>query len=685
MAELSPTPAKNSRSIRKRSNPTTATTEYPYKKVKHLLTTGSSDSDSDESSGGAPLPSEAKEDTLAINEEFAKRFEHNKKREELQRLEEKYGKRPANTKIGLDQSDTSYSTDSSSESDDEDDEGFLASGTLDQQLQATLEAIRKKDPRVYDKHTTFYTDLEGDDRLSIDTKPRLDKPMYLRDYHRNNLLQGFTEDHDGKGAPMPTYTQEQDDLKAAVIQEVHAGMGRIPESERQKFDLHSTGEDEDHEEFLVPKGSLEQPPDRRAQQPANKIVLDIDGADKNPEKFLTDFMSARAWVPQAGSSFLPFESDDEEEEKRADQFEEAYNLRFEDPSATNETLVSHARDAAAKYSVRREGTTVRKRVRESEKAKGEAERQNREEEKARFRKLKIAEAEEKIKKIKEAAGLSRHDLNVHDWSSFLEEGWNDEQWEEEMRRRFGDAYYAEQDVANDERSIAKVHRKVVKPRWKNDIAIDDIVPSFGEDEQLRKPHLALSDTESGAEEYTTNGLGTQDNELGEARSDATATSRKQRLREREERQKHARKERRQVEQLVDKSMDVNDRLADMGSKHAGFFRYRQTSPIAYGLTAQDILMASDSQLNQYAGLKKLAAFRDSTKKAKDRKRLGKKARLRQWRKETFGNEKGSSKTLADLVADEDKSAPRLALGGSDNIVERRRKKGARGKARGTAS
>jgi len=48
-------------------------------------------------------------------------------------------------------------------------------------------------------------------------------------------------------------------------------------------------------------------------------------------------------------------------------------------------------------------------------------------------------------------------------------------------------------------------------------------------------------------------------------------------------------------------------------------------------------MASDSSLNQFAGLKKLAPFRDAEKKLKDKKRLGKKVRAK-WRKETFGQE-----------------------------------------------
>ncbi|KAK2799026.1 hypothetical protein FQN49_008958, partial [Arthroderma sp. PD_2] len=91
--------------------------------------------------------------------------------------------------------------------------------------------------------------------------------------------------------------------------------------------------------------------------------------------------------------------------------------------------------------------------------------------------------------------------------------------------------------------------------------------------------------------------------------------------------------------LADKSLELEPSLLPGSSrKFGGTFRYRESSPVSFGLTAQDILMADDSQLNQYAGLKKLASFRDAEKKKRDHKRLGKKARLREWRKETFGDE-----------------------------------------------
>ena len=102
---------------------------------------------------------------------------------------------------------------------------------------------------------------------------------------------------------------------------------------------------------------------------------------------------------------------------------------------------------------------------------------------------------------------------------------------------------------------------------------------------------------------------------------------------RQAQKKTARQQRRAIEDMVDEKLQ----LGTLSSASTGGFRYRETSPLTYGLSASDILLASDSQLNQYVGLKRLAAFRDPQKKRKDRKSLGKKARLRQWRMETFGS------------------------------------------------
>ena len=76
-------------------------------------------------------------DKFNINEEFAKRFEHNKRREILQKGQQKYGKLL-----------TEDGAESSSSSDDEDSEGELINQTVEKKFLEVLSAIRAKDPKL---------------------------------------------------------------------------------------------------------------------------------------------------------------------------------------------------------------------------------------------------------------------------------------------------------------------------------------------------------------------------------------------------------------------------------------------------------------------------------------------------------------------------------------------------------
>ena len=565
-------------------------------------------------------------------------------------VEEKYGKHPQGRERShaLNGEDVDDSNNSSTSSEEEDDEGVLASENLDAEINATLAAIRTKDPRVYDQKVTFYTEPDSEESEDVG-KGKEEKPMFLTDYHRKVLLEGDTLSHEDN-INTTTYAQQQDGLKNYVVEEIHA----IATEADQGFktpgsDGGDTRSDSENDEFLVKARKVA--PIIEEPRKENR-VLDVVSADHDPETFLSNFMSARAWVPTGGSRFQAFESDDDEEESRAEAFEEAYNLRFEDPGVSNEKLLSHARDAAAKYSVRRETINTRKKTRDLERAKKEAEKRDREEEKVRLRKLKITDAEEKIQKIKRAAGVKGEVLQAQDWANFIEEDWDDDQWSLEMMKRFGKQYYADHDADESDGNGSLQLKKRKKPRWHDDIDIDDIVPDFNAEQEAAKPYFGLTDSESDAGVELNLEMHDGVHDTTEPSDDATDVKRKLKSG-----QKHqigkvkgaARKQRRVIEQIVDKQLETDMTLSNTKSKHAGTFRYRETSPLTYGLTSQDILMASDSQLNQFAGLKKMAAFRDVEKKRKDQKRLGKKARLRQWRKETFGSEHGPQRSFAELL------------------------------------
>lgn len=571
------------------------------------------DSDSDSDDGGAAL-----NDGFKVDEDFARRLEHNKKREERQRLEEKYKNQP-------DDDDESSSTDET-----EDEDGFLATEDLDAQISATLNAIRSKDPRVYDKDVTFYQgDKDGDEK----PKEKIAKPVTLRDYQREKLLRGdlgASDDEDDKTPPQ-TYAEEQAAFKKSIVSEIRAA-GDAGDSDSDSDDG-----------FMKRKESAAPNSDGVHASRSAKIKianLDVENADKDPENFLSNFLAARAWVPEEGGKWKAFESDDGSgsENDQAEEFEAAYNLRFEDPAKSNEVLKSYSRDITNARSVRREEKTGRARQRELEREKKEAEKRLRQEEKARLKKLKLEETAEKLKKVKRAAGKSGVELSDEDWMKFLDDAWDDDKWEEAMNKRFGDDYYAQKEIEEDEDSededgTKKKKRKAPKkPTWDDDIDIKDIVPDF---DDTAAPTVQLSDAEQGEAQEDSD-----EEDGGPSKKRKKSTDHKK---ARLEAQRKSRQERSRLEALVESKLEQTHHplLSNQASSSSALpaFRYRETSPESFGMTARDILLApSDKHLNEYAGLKKLATFRDEEKKRKDKKRLGKKARLRQWRRDVFGKE-----------------------------------------------
>lgn len=623
------------------------------------------DDSADESDGGAQIK---------INDEFAKRFEHNKKREERHRLEEKFGKGQTNGRAGEEDDEDS------SDDETEDEDGYLATEELDAQLNATLEALRKKDPRIYDPKTTFYSPIDEDvAAAAAQPKEKKEKPVTLRDYHRERILAGDTGADEEEGTSK-TYAQEQNSLKNSILGEINAQMNGEEES------------DDEEEDFLKPKAgeaarikqelSSGMHPSRAAKVKTSKskplTAADVANAEKDPQLYLSNFMAARAWIEPEKNNWQAFDSDEEEDDK-ADDWEAAYNLRFEDPSKSNEVLKTYARDVAAAKSVRRDEKTGRKKKRDEERERKEAEKQERREQRNRLRNLKIEEAEGKLKQIKKAAGLAGKQVNEEEWMKLLDGAWDNDKWEQEMAARFGDEYYAEGEGASDDEDQKK--HKVKKPKWDDDIDIKDLVPDFEDDE---RPDVALSDVEEAGEGENVEDDDDEDDEDGPSRKRQKTT--KDRKREKLASQKEMRKERSKIEALVDAKMDIDEPLAGSSSSKAQGpkFAYRETWAESYGMTAKDILMApSDAALNEYVGLKKLAHFRPSDKKAKDKKRLGKKARLRQWRKDTFGPEaerEGPTFAFGGPQGDDGKTAPEE----ESNIIEgnskKRKKRSGRGKA-----
>lgn len=517
--------------------------------------------------------------------------------------------------------------------------------------------------------------------------------MFLHDYHRSRYMAGDTgADEDESNAPR-TFVQEQADLKKNIMAEINAAAENDSDDDEDGFIKAKAGQ-------AAADGGVH--PSR--QERIKPKDLDVSLADKNPELFLSNFMDSRAWVPDDGSKWEAFESDDGEGNDDADEWETAYNLRFEDPAKSNEVLTSYSRKIVEARSVRREDAKGRKRQRELEKERKEEEKRQRNEERSRLKRLKMDEAEEKLKKIKKAAGLKGEELKDDEWTKLLESAWENDQWEEEMNRRFGEQYYAAADIeseSDDEAGAsnsASKKKKPKKPKWDDDIDIKDIIPDF-EDEEA-KPKVTLSDSEGEAEGDDQPAEFSQDEEAEDDRPSKKRKTAKDHKAERQAAKRASRQERARIEALVDAQLELEEPTAlstsrrnkkEAGASAAGF-RYRETSPQSFGLTARDILLApSDAALNEFAGLKKLATFRDVDKKRKDKKRLGKKARLREWRREVFGREfehTGPTFGFAASGGDESGNVDDAAGAGAGNAADggkKKKRKRSKGKGKGVAA
>lgn len=494
-----------------------------------------------------------------------------------------------------------------------------------------MQAIKNKDPRIYDPNTKFITALDED---GVATKDKKEKPMYLRDYHRERYMAGDTGADVGEEADQPkTFVQEQADLKKDILAEINAA---------------GAGDSDDDEDFIKAKpgesAATEDGVHPSRKEKVKAAELDVSLADKDPELYLSNYMASRAWIPETSSRWEAFESDDGEGNDDADEWEAAYNLRFEDPAKSNEVLQSYSRKVVEARSVRRDDVKGRKKQRQLEKERKEEEKRQRHEERARLKRLKIEEAEEKLKKIKKAAGLRGKELGEEELMKMLGGSWDNDKWEEEMNKRFGEEYYAEAEEisGSDEEDAGQSRKKKPKkPKWDDDIDIKDIIPDFEDEED--KPDISLADMEDGVEEGDADDQLSDDDERPSKKRKTT----KEHKAERQASKQAARKERSKIEALVEHQMELEDptvlALSKKNKKAAGAetagFRYRETSPQSFGLTPRDILLApSDAALNEFAGLKKLATWRHPDKKKKDRKNLGKKARLREWRREVFGKE-----------------------------------------------
>jgi len=530
--------------------------------------------DTDSSDEDEESDEEEEQASLSINKEFAAQYEADKRQQELSKKAQR-GKKKSDM-IALVQQEMSGRGDDEEadddeegeededEDEDEDDEGALLTEELDVRIHETLNAIKRRDPRVYDKSTVFFADEDGEagegrgDKADGGASSK--RKVTVKQLLMESMNGEDNEDEEDDGAgdddnmvrPL-THVQEQAKLKRDLLDAANAAEGKTT---HQQADDEEGDDDDDLFKVRI-----------NTAAPSSSSSSEPPTAPLSSTAFLTSYLSHQWW--KADPSTLPSwttlrgndqpnpttiptlsDDDDDDEEERFEAFEAAYNFRhMEEGGSEVKTWPRTIED-----SVRRKDNT-RKLARERKKEAAEAERKRREEELKRMKNDKLKTIQLKMKQVEEVSGVILDD-DVKQGLR-LDKGWDEDEHERLMAQLFDTEYY-DKGMTVDENEEAAIER------------------------------LRRAEEEEDAK--TTNG-----NKAAGGRGRLLSTV-------------HP-KLRQELLKDMDElyALDYEDVIG--GGEVKTRFHYTKVKPDTYGLTLDDILVKEDKELNKTISIKKLAPYR----------------------------------------------------------------------------
>lgn len=495
---------------------------------------------------------------------------------------------------------------------------------IEESINQVLRTIDENPDVLLDKNTRFFGSVEESKAANV-SKDEKHKPIYLKDYHRLQLLakgkDGYNSDSEEEEYPEgeKPYAIQQKEDKAKILAEINKAV-------EDGDDQNDEDDDSEYEGFFTK---------RDEQRTVETIALPDPQNDAG--KFLEAYLEKKAWLPRTvdkktGEIIMPtyedLVEDDEEFDDNAETYENAYNMRFEDPNANE--ILSYAR---TQNTIRREKASSRKRKRD---AKKDALRQEEEKQEAELQHLKNKKATQIMKKMSSLQKQLQDDPDAEELAKIFDDEYLDgdfegDEWDKKMSKIFGEEFYAQ----------------------------DAELPEDADDDNEQVGGAADYDAEEGEE----GAEGADDAEYDEdedfnmdADLDASTAGKSKNQLKKEERQRKQ-EEQKKLQEAAQRVVEENVELLikEEGSKslkktlEKPKFKYRDVSPDSFGLTARDILLAEDKDLNRFIGIKKLATYRDEDKKEKDRKKFGKKKRVKEWRMSVFNSKESPDDELVEKI------------------------------------
>ena len=541
---------------------------------------------------------------------YAEKYDNWRQKEQLQKLKDKYGE---NFEEESDDSEESSDDSEAEELNEENEKEFFA----------TLAALKKKDPKIYDDETEFFKKKSETSSESGSSKVKKEKKVTLADVERQVMLEkgghfDEIEDQSLIYAKDFSYNDEmkniKDSFKNALNDEEddEVVLEKKPKTAEQK-----KKEDAEYKSWLAGQKSSISDPEIESKMSGLREFWNQDNLDEG-EKFLKDFLLNKRFLEQEEDEQDPEYdlaahdddenlSEDEKTVEKMEEFEHKFNFRFEEPDE----------DFIKRYPRTIKGTLRKEEDKRSKKRKevDERKKQEKQQKKEEIKMLKQSKKKEimsKLAKLKKITGNDEMELDDED----IDGDFDPEKYDAKMREVFSKYDETAADGADLEKpSFSDLEDEEYDEDDETE-DWDNWTGSGGGASGSQEP--AHCEDEDFVMDCDYDASKEHQNELIESTKGRRKSRRKSKFAEAVETSTSKPvfdPNEKTFEEYVDEyyKLDCEDVIDDVHCR----FQYRSVPVNDFGLSVEEILGAKDSELNAWASLRKTCQYRSEQEERKD--------------------------------------------------------------------